>query len=267
MKNYTLCYADDDDLDQIIKLWNGCFGDSEDFIREFFAVTQLLKTTVILKQNGSVRSMMISFDGLILCGESASYIYALCTDPDSRSKGFGTAVLNETIAQAKNRGAEIVFLRPANAELAKGYIEGFCAKSLRYVMRERFFPSSAEDIAIIEITAASYASLCQSAMPGPLIKAQEILNRHYGGSFFQIGDCVVQTALQGGEWVIKGSCAPLQYSEKVFSSLCKHLGIDSIIIESERHSANAALYPSLVYFSAHEINIDLDDLSSFFYLN
>lgn len=267
MQNYTLGYAEPCDLEQLSALWSASFGDSEDFVKAFFSVTNCLQSTVVLKEGGLVRSMMISFDGITLCGQSASYFYALCTYPDSRSRGFGSAALRESIRRAKARGFELTFLRPENALLAKGYIKSFNAKPLRYLSQERFYPGADGASEVKKIPASTYAKLCHISMPKALINAQELMCGYYNCAFYQIGDCAIHAAFQNGEYVVKSFFGPSENRDRAVSCLCRQLGIDYITLEAQSHDANSSLYPSLLYFSDSGIDENLDHLSPFFFLD
>ncbi len=194
MSDFILRPACEKDTQQIIRIWRSAFGDSEAFIRELIERSALLENAVCAEVDGAVRSCMFAFDGLCVSGKKAAYIYALCTEPAYRSRGLGRAVTGYAAEMARARGAELVFLLPANAGLEKWYTEALGARAFARASVEKVSPAAKAEIKAVTISPEEYL-LRRSDSPWslslPLILAEEAVHRHYGGAFLACGDTVI----------------------------------------------------------------------------
>ena len=189
-----------EDLDEICRVWEACFGDAAETVKGLMGPEMLEKTTVA-ELVGGVRSLMTAFDGLILGGVGSSYILGLCTAPEFRGLGLGERVLRETVRAAFERGAGLVCLHPASESLARWYEGlGFCVLS-----RVSYEPAAASGgVGLERAGAGEYAALRAGAapdVPEALLRAQELFYGEGDGGLF---------ALTGGLW---SGCACVRLTE------------------------------------------------------
>ena len=205
MPDFVLRPLLNEDKNQIISLWNLSFGDSEDFIADMLEAGALLSTGVAAEDNGKILSCMFAFDGLECGGRKFSYLYALCTHPAARGKGFGRAVCRYAADMAYARGADCAVLRPGSEALERWYgkvlgAKPLCRSGFDRVVVEKFSPISAE-----EISPAEYISFRRGPWQASpeLLRAQSCVHRHFGGAFLRVGDDVLCAEMQNNKLYIR----------------------------------------------------------------
>lgn len=194
MTNFTLRPTKVSDLEQIIRIWSASFGDSEEFILALAENCRLIENGVCAVSDGDARAFMFAFDGLEIAGRRASYIYALCTQCEYRRKGLGRAVVLYAAQQAKERGSELVFLRPADQKLAVWYSSVIGALPFAPAANEKFTPSLPAKHKGTEISAEEYFKARNGSpwsVPAEILLAESIVHRHYGGGFFRCGNSYI----------------------------------------------------------------------------
>ena len=175
------------DLPEITDCWQRSFGDPPELIRALLTEAELCASATVAEADGAVRSVMFAFDGLRVGKLRASYLYALCTHPDARGRGMGRAVLCAITRQSFDRGAELVFLSPADPALEQWYrtlgMQPMCAAAAETLQLDpdgRFpcVPVGAEEYALLR--RGGFGVTLQ------LLRAQAVLSRDCGGGFFRI---------------------------------------------------------------------------------
>ena len=194
MNEFFLRPTVEDDIEQIIKIWNEAFGDSEEFILALKENCRLIQNGVCAESDGKGRAFMFSFDGLEFGGKAASYIYGLCTQVEYRRKGMGKALVIYAAQQAADRGAELVFLRPADKKLEAWYAASLNARPFAPIATKKLIPSLSPEFAAVEISADEYFEkrLGDSwKLSSEILFAESIVHRFYGGAFLRCGECYV----------------------------------------------------------------------------
>jgi len=236
-----LRYAYREDMDSICRIWQTSFGDSEEFIRTFFARTGIIDTTVVAELDGQVCSLMCAFDGI----GSMSYLYALCTAPEHRGRGIGGKLLLETIRLAHCRGASAAALHPADSDLAKWYAENFNLTPSGYFTHEQFTATETELTA--KEVPFSELLLADGSISAQLCRAQEVLAQFYGGHLLKIGSSLIDAEERSGEVTVK-AIAPQEISETeqngILSAAAKYFGVPSVSVRKYFKSApvNSHIY-------------------------
>ncbi len=121
MDGIILRRARREDIPQVCRIWSASFGDSPELVERLMNGCGLSDSLTVAEECGRVCSAMAAFDGLRLGSLSASYIYALCTDPVCRGRGIGSALVKKCALLAFERGSEAAFLHPASPSLAAWY--------------------------------------------------------------------------------------------------------------------------------------------------
>ena len=193
MADFTLRRAAESDRRQIIGIWQESFGDSEEFIAGMLD-SGLMAAAVGAEKDGRLRSVMFAFDGLRRDGESFSYLYALCTEKSYRSLGLGKAVTHFAAEEALGRGADAVFLRPADSGLEAWYAASMGAEVMTRYAAQTVFVSPSASRKAEAISSREYPSLRRGSdweIPEALLLAQELGHRHFGGAFLRCSGGIV----------------------------------------------------------------------------
>ena len=80
-----------EDIGELTDLWQTCFGDDDDYIGAFMRSRFVPERTLIGREDGKICSALYLLDGKVrIAGEAfdAAYLYAACTHPDFRSRGY-----------------------------------------------------------------------------------------------------------------------------------------------------------------------------------
>lgn len=216
-----------EDLGEICRIWETCFGDAAETVKGLMG-PEMLERTTVAELGGRVRSLMSAFDGLELGGVRTSYILALCTAPDFRGRGLGESVLRGTVRAAFERGAELVCLRPASDGLARWYERS----GLRVLGRVSYEPAAASGgVELERVGAGEYAALREGAAPAvpkALLRAQELFYSGGDGGLFALksgplrGCVCVQRTENGAE--IRELICPRQYRAAAAAEVSRRFG-------------------------------------------
>lgn len=206
MRDFILRPVEDKDLSRIVKIWSASFGDDEKFILALIKSCGLLSTGVCAEMDSAARSFMFAFDDLRIGGKKASYIYALCTEVSFRGIGIGRAVTAYAAQQAALRGAEIVFLFPADGSLEQWYSTALGAVPFGKSAFEATEASPVFSSGLREISPGEYLSLRSDSpwkVPLSLLKAQDAVHRCWGGGFFSLDKSLVSAEVRGERLYIR----------------------------------------------------------------
>lgn len=199
MDGLTLRPARREDIGDICRVWEVCFGDAAETVKALME-PETLENTTVAAPYGRVRALMAGFDGLDFGGVRASYIFALCTEPGWRGRGFGALVLREAARRCFERGAALACLHPASEGLARWYA-GLGLETLSRVSPET---ARSENGAprLRRVDAGEYAALragVSPRVPGALLRAQELFYSGGDGGFFAFdGGCMCVQRGEGG---------------------------------------------------------------------
>lgn len=110
----------DDDLRDIIRLWQDCFHDDETFIHAFLSRYYRPERAFLRHDVGRVTAQCM----LVACDSEVGrigYLYAIATAEECRRQGLAAQVTEEAIAYARNHGMAAVALIPADDRLRRYY--------------------------------------------------------------------------------------------------------------------------------------------------
>lgn len=158
--------ASNNDISELSTLWQICFGDTEQYISAFMEDCFEPRNTVTVRENGVICSALYLLRGRVrISGEyfTAAYLYAACTHPDYRSKGFMGKALRFAEKLCADEGLDYICLVPAEDSLfdyysSFGYVSAFEEKRLCVNRKQLELLSngsacvdvpSAEDVALV----------------------------------------------------------------------------------------------------------------------
>lgn len=182
-------------------LWQTCFGDDLSFIDLFYEICTSRLAVMVLLEDNMLRSMAailpteLKLPGGQTC--RAGYVYALCTDPGSRSRGFVRSLLIETDNYLKKLGYDCVTLVPAEASLHRyfarqGYEECFSDRMAE--VARAMLPESGAGGRVDPVEPEEYGRIREKvlhgqfhiAYDGPSLTFQQAVSRYLGGNLFRI---------------------------------------------------------------------------------
>lgn len=186
MRDAVIRSARESDAGDISLAWSLSFGDEESFIRSLLLGCGLISTTVVAELDGHVRSAMTAFDGLMLGGVRASYLYALCTHPEFRSLGLGASVAAASVKRSLERGSGLACLHAASPSLQKWY-ESLCGMTPLSFTKSSLHSAEPFSGSLHRLAPEEYMPHAPGGMTAQLLRAQELCFSP-GGGFFAIED-------------------------------------------------------------------------------
>ncbi len=102
------------------KLWVESFGDSEEFVDNFFDTFCSSERVLFVEESGRVLSMLYILP-FSMEGKNVGYIYAVATAQEERGKGFATFLLRKAINVAREQGYCALVTIPADEGLRLFY--------------------------------------------------------------------------------------------------------------------------------------------------
>lgn len=133
-------FASEFDREQIISLWNTCFGDEREYI-EFYLDNRFTNDNMLVVFEDNKLVSMASFLSaeITINGEkiSAKYVYAVATHPKYRKRGLAAEILN----RAKEKYQCPLILQPVDEALEQyyeklGFKNSFIAVQKTYIKPE-----------------------------------------------------------------------------------------------------------------------------------
>lgn len=182
-------------------LWRAAFGDDPRYVDWFYDCCWRPEDMLLLLEDGKLASMTALLPQTVRLpgggAASAWYVYALATDPEVRSKGYGRQLLLCVDDYLKARGADCVTVVPAEASLFRffgmtGFLPAFYNRKIE-LPRRMTTPIHPED-RVEAVDPAEYNVLREAALAGlpfvsygeELIRYQAGLGRLSGGGLFRI---------------------------------------------------------------------------------
>ena len=102
------------------RLWESVFGDSQEDIEKALTSFSSSGVCVSMKCNGVTLAQFVGIEAS-LSDKRGIYVYALCTAPDARGRGYMKELLDLASEHFCECGYEFLFLLPANETLACTY--------------------------------------------------------------------------------------------------------------------------------------------------
>lgn len=154
-------HPEKENIPALTKLWMQAFGDTEDFIKIFFATGYSPERCMVCLEDDTVVAALYWFD----CSwgsKKLAYLYAIATDENHRGKGICNALMKQTHRHLQEQGYAGALLMPAEESL-----EGFYGKmGYRSMMPPAFSDDSRQKTASWEtITPEEYLTLRQQYLP------------------------------------------------------------------------------------------------------
>jgi len=227
------------DREELIKIFEASFGDGEAFVRELLS-PELLSSACCGEIEGRAKALMLAFHGQRWGGRTYSYLYALCTAPESRGLGLGKALAEYSVRRALELGADGAFLRAGDPGL-QGWYESMGALAAAPAAPAKLVPDTASEKAF-EISARQYAAIRKGdwELTAELLEAQACIHRHYGGAFLRLGDdCLCAEKREYGV-LIRELCA--SEPGPILAAAAEHFSVGELYILSPDADRVPSLY-------------------------
>ena len=210
-----------EDFEGIVACWARSFGDPRELAADMIARGGLMENAVAAAAEGRVCGVSFCFDSLRFGALSAGYRYAVCTLPEYRGLGVGTALCRETTERCFARGADMILTVPGDEGLERWYRESF---GMGLLLRCAAVPVEVSgpgpDCAAIsyEEYAALRAGRGGVGVPLAMLAAQDAIFRCGGGGFFRAGDALCCAQRDGGGVLVREIfCAPEERDAALFA--------------------------------------------------
>lgn len=218
-----------EDFEGIVNCWTRSFGDPRELVTDMLESGGLVEYAVVADISGRVCGVSFCFDGLRFGALTAGYRYAVCTLPEYRSLGIGTALCRATTERCFARGADMILTVPGDAGLERWYRETF---GMDLLLRCAEIPVTVRGpgATCLPISFEEYAALRAGrggvGVPLSMLAAQDAIFRHDGGGsgFFRAGNALVcAESGESGVLVWELLCAPME-RDAVLSGVSHRLG-------------------------------------------
>ncbi len=122
-------FAHNGEMEDVIKLWHECFGDSREEIEAYFDIHFTEQNMLVVHADGKIVSMASFLPARLKWMDKsfpARYVYAVATLPEYRKKGYAAKILE----YAKEKYRMPLALQPENDALKEyykkfGFVDGF----------------------------------------------------------------------------------------------------------------------------------------------
>lgn len=216
-------------------LWKRCFGDSEEFIRGFFAALPELGGGVVAEDEGQIMGAayalccqrLVEADGT---EKPLGLVYGVAVDRAFRGRGIGEAVSRAAMELCRALGARTVSTEPAEESLA-GWYEKILGLEKCLYRQKRCFEAKAGAVCA-RLTAGEYSARREALLRGrPHVAPgaagmcfQEFLLKSYGGALMAVGEGLAAVSAEEGRAFIRELLCPAGLEEDYAASVAAALG-------------------------------------------
>lgn len=161
-------FSEENQEQELKRLWQTCFADDINYIDLFFEDHYSSSQSLVYMQNGKVVSMLFLLSANLCFNKEshkAQYIYAACTHPDYRKKGYMRELIEFAVEHGGLSGTKYTLLTPASKKLYDYYSQqGF----------KHFFKRKASIFTRNELSRVGvFSSKCFTIRPEEIIAIQK----------------------------------------------------------------------------------------------
>ncbi|MCD8050443.1 MAG: GNAT family N-acetyltransferase [Clostridiales bacterium] len=238
-----------DEAPQLARLWKVCFGDTDDYIAHYFSAYYRPDRAPVLEDGGAICSMLLTFPNVLVTGEGqevpACYIYAFCTAPEARSRGYGRRLLAWAEEQAARQGCHLTVMVPGEASLFDFY-ETLGYRTVFFHREQIFTQTGPANGTLAPCDGAAYAARREALLAGrphmayPLevLEYQRSLCHRTGGGFFLWKDSLAAVETDGETLYCKELLTA--YPQAAVNALLTHFGMDCAVVRTPAGPADGA---------------------------
>ena len=150
------------DIPALCALWKDTFGDTDDFLKDFFSTAFSPKRALCAREDGSIVGMLYWFD-CIYEQKRIAYLYAVATHRDYRNRGICNALMDTAHLILQKNGYAGVILVPAEEHLFSFYKRmGYTTCAHNSILSTT---ATDEPIEMHPLSSAEYAALRPHFLP------------------------------------------------------------------------------------------------------
>lgn len=202
-----------EDIPALSALWKECFGDSDGFIKSFFAALPSIGCGAVAEVGGEVAGAAYAITAQELVtphggARRVGYIYGVGVHERFRGLSLGIGVTETAARLARGMDVEIIATLPADEGLYKFYEKTLGAR--RQLCRERVRIAPAAGAEVTRINSEEYLR-CREALlaervhlrlDGAAMAFEEAMLTEYSGGLFAVNGGIAAAYLDGGRAVI-----------------------------------------------------------------
>lgn len=185
------------------RLWKEAFGDTEDFLDDFWQTAFDANRCRCVVEDGQVAAALYWFD--CLCMENRiAYVYAVATAKAYRRRGISHSLMEDTHRHLAKLGYEGVVLVPGSEELFRFYEGmGYRVCSTIHEFSCNAAVDGGEDVSLRSIDKTEYARLRRQMMPsGGVVQENENLDFLQTQAQFYTGQSILLAARKEADKLI-----------------------------------------------------------------
>lgn len=208
-----------EDIPALSALWKECFGDSDGFIKSFFAALPSIGCGAVAEVGGEVAGAAYAITAQELVtphggARRVGYIYGVGVHERFRGLGLGIGVTETAARLARGRGTEIIATLPADEGLYKFYERTLGAR--RQLCRERVRIAPAEGAEVTRINSEEYLRRREALLAeqvhlrpdGAAMAFEEAMLTEYSGGLFAVNDGIAAAYIDGEHAIISELLLP-----------------------------------------------------------
>lgn len=122
--NITIRYARPDDREELYRLWQACFRDSDSFTDYYFDYYFRENRVLMLEDSGSLQAMLhLNPYRLVIAGKPVDtfYIVGVATEEQYRHRGAMTRLLQKVFEDTRHEKVPFVYLMPADEAIYRPF--------------------------------------------------------------------------------------------------------------------------------------------------
>jgi len=214
--------AQPSDIPALTGLWEQCFGDPPEMIRDFF-ISLWDEITVFQTEDASA---MLTAMPVFWQGKKATYLYAVGTHPDRRGEGLCRRLMAFAEETLKNSGYSYAILSPAGDTLFRFY-ENLGYQTCFFAETKEFFSENRTEKAV-SVTAEQYSRLRDAQRPDSVQYPVSLLQMQSSmGMLLQIGgNGCAAVERHGEEFLVRELLAKDEAAAA--SAVCRYCGVSSL---------------------------------------
>lgn len=242
------------DIPALTAIWEKNFGDSLEFISQFFRILPDMGTGLLAVSGAGIAGAAYILTGqkLVLneythfTAPVVGYIYAVAVDDKFRHHGIGAALTAAAARKGRERGAEIISTLPAKASLYRWYADIISTKHILRRKKE-IIKSEASDM-YMPLSSGEYMLRRENMLNGiphlqlstAGLEFERIVCASSGGGFYAVGDGIAAAYKEGERGIIQELiCSDPSQRYQIATSLGAALGVEELILWTPAQNGEA----------------------------
>ena len=246
------------DYEELVSLWQICFGDERDFIESFFVSFKDRMKAFVYEEDEKVVSAVYLLPSKICVKKEldAWYLYAVSTLPGYRKRGFASNIIN--YIKKLDDGKTILFLTPSSEENRLFYKSlSFEDKFINYEYKYCYEKANC-DVKLEKMT-GDISKIRNSLLKENFVKwDKEHISFSFDENLFLIknGEKIsgyLHFKKDNGEISVDEIIADEKDISSALSQLCKMLNIKNIKVMSNKGNEYCKKYKGMIYYKFDSI--------------